>query len=477
MIVDEITYQIESFIGFSPTNDQHNAALSFAHFLTEGAQNSIMIIKGSAGTGKTSLASAIVKTLTSLKQKVVLMAPTGRAAKVFSINSGATAFTIHRKIYRQKTFAGLDTTFNLNDNLHKDTLFIVDEASMISNSSSFTSTFGSGCLLEDLLSYVYNGVNCRLLLIGDNAQLPPIGEEASPALTKEVLERFSLEVYESELNEVLRQNKNSGILWNANIIRTMIDELAYGEPPIMKLKQFSDIEVVYGDELIECLNNSYKQVGVDETMVITRSNARAKIYNLGTRNKVFDYEEELNSGDILMVVKNNYYWTEQAKAPISFLANGDRAIVRRVRNKRELYGLHFADVLLQFPDYDNYELYTTIILDTLLSDTVALSKEQNELLYKGLLEDYQDVSVKTEKMKQIRSDAYFNALQVKYSYAITCHKAQGGQWAHVYIDQGFLTEDMLNQDYYHWLYTALTRASEKVYLVNWNKKYTDLPED
>ena len=218
-------------------------------------------------------------------------------------------------------------------------------------------------------------------------------------------------------------------------------------------------------------------MGVDETMVITRSNARAKIYNLGTRNKVFDYEEELNSGDILMVVKNNYYWTEQAKAPISFLANGDRAIVRRVRNKRELYGLHFADVLLQFPDYDNYELYTTIILDTLLSDTAALSKEQNEMLYKGLLEDYQDVSVKTEKMKQIRSDAYFNALQVKYSYAITCHKAQGGQWAHVYIDQGFLTEDVLNQDYYHWLYTALTRASEKVYLVNWNKKYTDLPED
>ena len=284
-------------------------------------------------------------------------------------------------------------------------------------------------------------------------------------------------MYESELNEVLRQNKDSGILWNANLIRTMIDELAYGELPIMKLKQFSDIEVVYGDELIECLNNSYKQVGVDETMVITRSNARAKIYNLGTRNKVFDYEEELNSGDILMVVKNNYYWTEQAKAPISFLANGDRAIVRRVRNKRELYGLHFADVLLQFPDYDNYELYTTIILDTLLSDTAALSKEQNEMLYKGLLEDYQDVSVKTEKMKQIRSDAYFNALQVKYSYAITCHKAQGGQWAHVYIDQGFLTEDMLNQEYYHWLYTALTRASEKVYLVNWNKKYTDLPED
>jgi ATP-dependent exoDNAse (exonuclease V) alpha subunit len=473
MIIDELTFQIRQQFGFEPTQDQEKALQTFAEFLFDRDLHAVMILRGSAGTGKTSLASAIVRTLIRLKQKVVLMAPTGRAAKVFSLNSGSPAFTIHRRIYRQKTFSGDGGLFNLNDNLHADTLFMIDEASMIANEGLSETNFGSGRLLDDLVRYVYSGRNCRMLLIGDKAQLPPVGEEESPALSAMMLEGYGLKAYQCDLNEVLRQSQDSGILYNATVIRQMITHDEATELPKIRFRGFADIQMVPGGELIECLASSYSQVGMDETMVITRSNKRANIFNLGIRNMVLGREEELTTGDMLMIVKNNYYWTEKEKATLSFLANGDRAQVQRVRNVRELYGFHFADVTLQLPDYDNYELQTTVIMDSLTTEAPALTHQQSEELYNKVMEDYADVALKVDRIKKIKQDDHFNALQIKYAYAVTCHKAQGGQWAHVYLDQGYMTDDMLTPDYIHWLYTAFTRATEKLFLVNWPSTQTD----
>jgi len=422
----------------------------------------VMILRGSAGTGKTTLAGAIVRAMNVLKQKMILLAPTGRAAKVFALNAGHPAYTIHRRIYRQKS-AGDISAFNLNFNNNRDTLFMIDEASMIANQGYGESAFGSGCLLDDLMQFVYSGQNCRMVLVGDKAQLPPVGEDESPALMSDVLRAYGMKVYECDLNQVLRQSEDSGILWNATRIRTLIDDWVL---PKIRFQGFADIVRVPGDELIESLATSYSRVGMDETMVITRSNKRANIYNQGIRNTVLDREDELCRGDQLMIVKNNYYWTEQSKE-ISFLANGDIAVVQRVRNVQELFGFRFADVTMTLPDYDSYELTATVILDSLTTESPALSREQQEQLYNAVMEDYADIPLKADRIKQLKKDKYFNALQIKFAYAITCHKAQGGQWAHVYIDQGYMTDDMLTPDYIHWLYTAFTRATEKLFLVNW----------
>ena len=301
-----------------------------------------------------------------------------------------------------------------------------------------------------------------MLLIGDRAQLPPVGEEESPALSAQVLRGYGMRVYETDLNQVLRQSEDSGILWNATMIRA---ELAEALPRI-RFQGFTDIQVVTGDELIDTLSSSYYHAGMDETIVITRSNKRANIYNQGIRNMVLDRDEELCRGDLLMIVKNNYFWTEGSK-DIPFIANGDRAVVQRVRHMHELYGFRFAEVTMTLPDYDDYEFTATVCLDTLTTEAPALTHEQQEQLYQAVLEDYADITVKTERIKKLKSDRYYNALQVKFSYAVTCHKAQGGQWAHVYLDQGYMTDDMLTPDYIHWLYTAFTRATEKLYLVNW----------
>ena len=470
MVIEELKYRILQQFGFVPTQEQNQAVDIFAHFLTDQTSHSVMILRGSAGTGKTSLSSAIVRTMKSLRQKVVLLAPTGRAAKVFSQNSGSPAYTIHRRIYREKSFTGVDGSFNLNDNLYTDTLFMVDEASMIANMGLGETNFGSGCLLDDLVHFVYQGRNDRLMLIGDKAQLPPVGEEESPALWPSVLEGYGLKVYEYDLHEVLRQGMESGILYNATVIRQMITHDDVTQLPLIRFKGFADIVMVPGNELVESLANSYYQVGQDETIVITRSNKRANLYNNGIRNMVLDREEELSCGDMLMIVKNNYFWTD--KEP-PFLANGDRAKVLRVRRHTELYGFHFATLLLQFPDYDNYELSATALLDTLHSEAAALTHEQQEQLFKKVEEDYQDIPLKADRMKEIRKSPYYNALQVKYAYAITCHKAQGGQWAHVYIDQGYMTDEMITPDYIHWLYTAFTRATDKLFLVNWPKTQTE----
>ena len=463
---DSLMYQILRNFPFDPTDDQMYALDVFERFMTDSDERCVMILRGSAGTGKTSLASVIVRTLLALQYKISLLAPTGRAAKVFSLNSGQPAATIHRSIYRERTFAGLDGKFNLNANLYRNRLFMIDEASMISL-TSVNSTFGSGCLLDDLIQFVYNERNCRMLLIGDKAQLPPVGEAESPALRADVLAAYGLKVYECDLNEVLRQSQDSGILYNATIIRQMITHDQATALPKIRFKGFADISIVPGDELIESLSTSYAEVGIDETMVITRSNKRANIFNQGIRNMVLGREEELTTGDMLMVVKNKY--KEKQAEGLSFIANGDRAIVRSVRNVRELYGFRFADVTLSFPDYDSTEEDMIVILDTLTTEAPALTHEQNEQLFQQVLADYADVPLKSDRMKKIREDDYYNALQVKFGYAITCHKAQGGQWAHIYLDQGYMTDEMLTPDYIHWLYTAFTRATEHLYLVNWPK--------
>ena len=480
MVVDELKYKILQQFGFPPTQEQANALDVFARFLTDRNPQVVMILRGSAGTGKTSLSGAIVRTLQAIRQKVMLLAPTGRAAKVFSLNSGTSAYTIHRRIYREKSFSGVDGQFNLNDNLFTDTLFMVDEASMIANLGLGSMSFGSGCLLDDLVHFVYQGRNDRLMLIGDKAQLPPVSEEESPALNAAMLQGYGLTVYECDLNEVLRQSKQSGILYNATMIRQMITHDDITQLPKIRFSGFSNIRQMPGAELIEALADSYHHVGLDDTIVVTRSNKRANIFNQGIRNMVLDREEELSQGDILMIVKNNYYWMEEERKKIkekdnqvpsndipAFLANGDRAKVLKVRRRIDLYGFRFATLLLQFPDYGNYELEATVLLDTLTSEAPALTHEQQEQLFHQIEEDYQDVPLKADRMKAIRQDQFYNALQVKFAYAVTCHKAQGGQWAHVYVDQGYMTDDMLTPDYIHWLYTAFTRATEMLYLVNW----------
>ena len=462
MISDEFKFRIREAMGMVPTAEQEHAIDVFSLFMTDRDDHVVMILRGSAGTGKTTLAGAIVRAMNVLKQKMILLAPTGRAAKVFALNAGHPAYTIHRRIYRQKS-AGDISSFNLNYNNNRDTLFMIDEASMIANQGYGESAFGSGCLLDDLMQFVYSGQNCRMVLVGDKAQLPPVGEDESPALMSDVLRAYGMKVYECDLNQVLRQSEDSGILWNATRIRTLIDDWVL---PKIRFQGFADIVRVPGDELIESLATSYSRVGMDETMVITRSNKRANIYNQGIRNTVLDREDELCRGDQLMIVKNNYYWTEQSKE-ISFLANGDIAVVQRVRNVQELFGFRFADVTMTLPDYDNYELTATVILDSLTTESPALSREQQEQLYNAVMEDYADIPLKADRIKQLKKDKYFNALQIKFAYAVTCHKAQGGQWAHVYIDQGYMTDDMLTPDYIHWLYTAFTRATEKLFLVNW----------
>ena len=492
MLQDELIYQIRKSFGFEPTLEQNHALITFAEFITDSDDRVVMILRGSAGTGKTSLSGAIVRTMRGLKQHVVLLAPTGRAAKVFSVNSGTPASTIHRRIYRQKSMEG---AFSLAPNMMADTLFMVDEASMVANEGLPGAVFGTGCLLDDLVQFVYSGRNCRLMLIGDKAQLPPVGEEESPALCSDFIEGFGLKVYDCDLKEVLRQSQESGILYNATVIRQMITHDEATELPKIRFRGFADIVCVPGDELIESLSTSYSQVGMDETMVVTRSNKRANIYNQGIRNQVLWREEELTSGDWLMIVKNNYYWTEKANKGAagiakggagrvpdtaqvngnlpSFIANGDRAVIQRVRNRRDLYGFHFVDLWLQFPDYDNYELQVTALTDSLSTEAPALTREQSERLFGQVMLDYADVRTKPERYKKLREDPYYNALQIKYAYAVTCHKAQGGQWAHVYVDQGYMTDEMLTPDYIHWLYTAFTRATEKLFLVNWPRTQTE----
>ncbi|WP_337941876.1 AAA family ATPase [Parabacteroides sp.] len=464
MINSYLSRQITQNFPHNPTEDQFSALKTLTDFLLSTESDTLLLLKGYAGTGKTSLVGALVKTLNELKQKTVLLAPTGRAAKVFSNYSGQKAFTIHKKIYRQKAFSNEPTGFMPADNLHKDTLFIVDEASMISNDGIDSISFGTGRLLDDLIQYVYSGENCRLILMGDVAQLPPVMQTESPALNPEILRGYNLQVEEITLTQVVRQSGDSGILLNATRLRDALRNNEVEIYPKLHLKGFTDFRKVNGDELIEEISSAYSRDGIEETMIITRSNKRATIYNNGIRNRILYREEELSSGDRLMVAKNNYYWTNDCKE-MDFIANGEIVQILRVKRTSELYGFRFADVTVRFQDYD-LELDIKILLDTLQTDSPALPKELNDKLFYTILEDYDDIPTKAGKMKKMKADPHYNVVQVKYAYAITCHKAQGGQWMNVFLDIGYMTEEMLGEDFYRWLYTAFTRATHRLYLVN-----------
>ena len=469
MLNNDLSQQIKRNFSYKPTEEQENALNSFSNFLLSPSSEKIFVLRGYAGTGKTSLVSALVKTLGEVGRKCVLLAPTGRAAKVFSLYSHHPAYTIHRRIYRQRVFSGDMENFTLNTNLHRQTLFIVDEASMIANEGLSGASFGTGRLLDDLIEYVYSVPGCSLMLVGDTAQLPPVGEEQSPALSAPVLQGYGLEVTECLLTQVVRQAADSGILYNATLLRHSIMKDACFGLPSVRIGKFPDVKVIQGGDLIEAISDSYDKVGMDETIIICRSNKRANLYNRGIRNTILYREDELNAGDVLMVAKNNYFWGADCKE-LDFIANGDVAVVRRVRRVREMYGFRFADVVLRFPDYDDLELEVTLLLDTLHTDFPSLPREQGEKLFEAVFEDYAHLSSKRERIKKIKEDPYYNALQVKYAYAVTCHKAQGGQWQRVFLDQGYLTDEMVSPDYYRWLYTAFTRATETLYLVNWPKE-------
>lgn len=472
MINKYLTSQIKTNFPFVPTKEQEKSLEEISAFLLSADDRRLFLLCGYAGTGKTSLVAALVKTMEQLERRTVLLAPTGRAAKVFSSYSGKPAYTIHKWIYRQKSILN-GSSFTLMENRAQNTLFIVDEASMIANEGA--TNFGSGALLDDLVEFVYSGRGCSLLLLGDTAQLPPVGEELSPALSATYLRSMFLNVSGVELTQVMRQLDGSGILQNATMLRHIIADGALGALPQIKLKGFADICRVQGEELVEAIEGSYSSVGIDETIVLCRSNKRANIYNEGIRRRILYREEELNRGDILMIVKNNYYWREELGKQdktilekIDFIANGDTAEIVYVGSTEEMYGFRFADVTLSLTDYEDCELDVKIMLGTLTSESPSLTRTESETLFAAVWEDYPEIRSKRKRMEEVRKNPYYNALQVKYGYAVTCHKAQGGQWKRVFLDQGYVTPEMAGPDYYRWLYTAFTRASEKLYLVNWS---------
>ena len=464
MINNYLERQIKENFPYQPTPEQENVIKLLANFLCSTDKDTVFLLRGYAGTGKTSLVGALVRTLDKLQQKSVLLAPTGRAAKVFASYAGHPAFTIHKKIYRQRSFSNDTENFSLNDNLTTHTLYITDESSMIANDGLSGSMFGTGRLLDDLVQFVYSGEGCRLLLMGDIAQLPPVGEEQSPALYAEALRGYGLTVTEADLTQVVRQEQQSGILWNATRLRRLItDDTCYSLPKI-RISGFPDIRAITGNELIENLEQCYDRDGLEETIVICRSNKRANLYNKGIRAQILWREDELNSGDLLMVAKNNYHWGGR---DMEFIANGELAEVRRIRRTHELYGFRFAEASLTFPDQNDIELDVLLLLDTLHTDAPALTHADSERLFQSVLEDYADIPLKRDRMKKMKEDPHYNALQVKYAYAVTCHKAQGGQWKNVFLDQGYMTDDLLTPDYFRWLYTAFTRTTGTLYLVNY----------
>ncbi len=453
----------------TPTLQQMELFNLLHRFLISTDDETCFILKGYAGTGKTTVLAALVKLLRNYNFQSVLLAPTGRAAKVMSNYSGRKAFTIHKKIYRKRSAVTPDMAFSTADNLHENTLFIVDEASMISGESS-----GNGnSLLHDLIEYVYNSRNCKLLLIGDTAQLPPVGSEHSVALEPKLLkDLFHLKTFSYELTEVMRQEKNSGILENVTAMRNLIrnDEAEY---PQIITKGFKDIYRMTGERLEEGLNYAYQKYGMENTLLICRSNKNANTYNQQVRARILYREEELTGGDFVMVVRNNYFWIkDQEENSTDFIANGDIGQIKRVRNIREMYGFQFADVQLEFTDYsDGLTLDCTVMLNTLYTETPSLSQAENQRFFEEVMKDYEHIASRQKKMEELKANPYFNALQIKFAYAVTCHKAQGGQWDAVFVDQGYLTEEMLNTDFLRWFYTACTRASKELFLINFNEKF------
>jgi len=466
MVHTHIANLITRDFPYDPTPCQLEFIKETAAFVAGSTDDAVLLVKGYAGTGKTTLISTLVKVLPQFKIKTVLLAPTGRAAKVLMQYSGHPAYTIHKKIYRQRSSSGFGD-FVLDRNLASNTLFIVDEASMIGSESQDASLFGSGNLLGDLIHYVYNGRHCRLMLIGDTAQLPPVGISLSPALDPVILSKYNLNVREVILTDVIRQSAGSGILQNATGIRALLDQDNI-QMPTLYSEGFSDVIRISGPVVMEEISSAYQKYGLGETIVICRSNKQSNRYNNGIRRYILSRDEEISSGDYLMVVKNNYYWMTNSEIA-DFIANGDIIRIKRIRHYQERYGYRFADITAAFPDYNDVELDIKIMLDTLNMETASLPMEKNKDIFHLILEDYSDIQPKKKQLEKIKEDPFFNALQVKFAYAVTCHKAQGGQWPAIFIDQGFAGDP--DREYLRWLYTAITRAKEKVYLINFDDKF------
>ncbi len=460
-----------SNLSFTPTTDQSYLIKLLAEFMSSHNEREIMVIKGYAGTGKTNIVAALSKTLPSFKWKSTLLAPTGRAAKVLSSYSDKSAQTIHKKIFKKiPTYDG-GVQFTLAQNLHKNTVFIIDEASMIGlDNPNSDSVYGS--LLESLFEYVYSGDNCKLILVGDTAQLPPVGSFESPALDIEYLKAsYHLNIKHTELKQVARQLDTSGILLNATNLRECISNKKIDFP---KIKLFKDVVRLNGDELEDALNNAYSRYGFNDVLIVTRSNKRANLFNQAVRTRIRYMDDDLCGGDLMMVVKNNYFWLDE-KSDIGFIANGDSLQIKKIKGRKELYGFNFAECVVELCDYTNTpEITVNLLLDSINTDTSALTKEQQHFLFEGVMEDVADQPIKGLRMAYLKKSPYFNALQVKFNYAVTCHKAQGGQWPCVFIDQGYLTKEMLNVEYIRWLYTAFTRASQQVYLMNFSDDFFEI---
>ncbi len=470
MLEEFIISRIKAELPWQPNDEKEGLLKALGAFLVSRDDRKAFILRGYAGTGKTSVMSALVRALDGLKQPCVLLAPTGRAAKVLSRYSGFPAYTIHKKIYRQNQL-GVEA-FSLSDNRHVRTLFIVDEASMLSGSRD-NPTFGSGCLLDDLVRYVYSGQGCSLLLLGDDAQLPPVGNLSSPALDADYMAaNYQLSITNYQLSKVARQTLDSGILSEATRLRDLLN--TQNSPntrntPIT-LTPNADIIKLKGEDVIDTLETSWRTVGPEETLIIARSNKMTNLYNGGVRARVLWKEDELSNGDRVMISKNNYFWAKDYK-DLEFLANGDMLAIQRLTNVHELYGFHFAKAELRSLDYD-WEIEALIWLDTLTTDSPEANYALQRELFARIAEDFPEIRNKKDLVKAVYDSPYYNALQIRYAYCVTCHKAQGGQWRHVYIDTSGIGEDEARmsdpaerREYLRWLYTALTRSTEKIYLL------------
>ena len=469
MLNTYIAGQIYAKISFETTFSQKKVIEKLSEWISSPDYAQIFILNGYAGTGKTTLIAALVAVLEEVGIKSVLLAPTGRAAKVLTRYSHRQAHTIHKRIYRERTNADYETKFSLDFNKERGAVFIVDEASMLSDTTGDGQIFGSGSLLDDLIKYVRSGKECRLLLVGDNAQLPPVGADYSPALDESVMLGYGDVVYAS-MDDVVRQDVDSGILFNATMLRCMI-ESDIEEVPQFDM-QFPDFEAIGGLDIMEKLQDAYDKYGSDETIIVTRSNKRANRYNEGVRRYNLSAEEAIESGDRLMVVKNNYHYTERIEnCPMSFIANGDIALLKRIRRFEEFYGFRFADAVLSFADYNDTEIECKILLDTINSESPSLTRDESRRLFDEVEQDYLDIRSKIKRYKEIRENPHYNAVQVKFAYAVTCHKAQGGQWRAVFIDRCLFGDEPMSKDMLRWLYTAITRATDKVYLVNFDDRF------
>ena len=471
MLKNYINKELQGNLGLKATPGQELLLEKISGFISNPEPNELFLIKGYAGTGKTTIVNTLVRTLSKFERQSILLAPTGRAAKVLSAYTGKTAFTIHKKIYRQKSGTDGLGNFVLDKNFHKNCFFIIDEASMIGDKSFESGQFGTGNLLGDLKEYVNQGQNCHLVLIGDLAQLPPVGLDISPALNLRNLQSMDYNPTEVYLRDVVRQSQDSGILENATMLRKMIEDRIVGNPHF-QIDNFEDVKRISGVELVDEIENSYSKYGEDETIIISRSNKRANKFNEGIRNQILWREEELSIGDLLMIVKNNYFWIHPEEN-FDFIANGDIARVERIHKHKDLYGYRYADVSLSFPDYKNISIDARILMDTLRVDSASLPIAQQKELFQTILDDYPEELTKKDRIKKVMENESFNALQVKFAYAVTCHKAQGGQWKSVFIDPGFFREGMMDIEYLRWLYTAFTRATEKLYLVNFPDEFFD----